>query len=135
MLLIVVLFVLPWSGLALDCSMLPDGDYEIGCKIYATCTSHVLQIHKCVEGTVYNRNTHQCDDPRTVPPPCNESDHCAGLSDGLYPIANMNCTSYYTCVDHTMQGINFCAPGTVFNQFLQTCDWSDHVAPPCGTGH
>ncbi|KAL3856715.1 hypothetical protein ACJMK2_011438 [Sinanodonta woodiana] len=135
MLFIAVLFAIPLSGLALDCANLTDGDYEIGCKIYATCVNHQLTMHQCETGKVYNMRTRSCDDPKNVPPPCNEANHCTTLNDGRYAIQHMNCTSYYTCVGHNLQGINFCAPGTVFNEALQTCDWADHVAPPCGTKH
>ncbi|KAK3591501.1 hypothetical protein CHS0354_031608 [Potamilus streckersoni] len=135
MLLIAVLFVLPFSGLALDCTTLADGDYEIGCKNYATCANGQLLIHECGVGLVYNRNTHKCDDPRNVPPPCNEANHCSTQPDGRYAIVHspVNCTSYYTCMGGRLLGVNLCTPGTVFNNLLQTCDWPDDVAPPCGT--
>ena len=44
-----------------DCSVLPDGHYNIGCKTYEVCDGGVHSTIECEESMVYNNVTKQCD--------------------------------------------------------------------------
>ncbi|XP_045174001.1 uncharacterized protein LOC123535412 [Mercenaria mercenaria] len=115
-----------------DCSTLPNGHYNIGCKVFDVCTNHVLTTVECVPGKVYNNVTRRCDDERVVAPPCGRVRDCSTRADGSYPDLLLNCTSYFTCSHHIYFGHNFCTPGTVFEKTLGTCVWPDDAYRPCG---
>ena len=55
------MFSIPAAYGEIDCSTLPDGHYNIGCKVYVDCTNHVATTVECTEGKVYNDVTKQCD--------------------------------------------------------------------------
>ncbi|XP_053374844.1 uncharacterized protein LOC128547131 [Mercenaria mercenaria] len=115
-----------------DCSTLPDGHYNIGCKRYDVCTNHVLTSIECKQNKVYNNNTKMCDYQNHVDPPCGLVRDCTGKADGAYTDFQLNCTSYYTCSHHVYYGHNFCTPGTVFEMKVGTCVWPDDAFKPCG---
>ena len=46
----------------LDCSVTPDGHYNIGCKTYEVCDGGVYSTVECLEHMVYNNVTKQCDE-------------------------------------------------------------------------
>ncbi|KAL4224446.1 hypothetical protein ACF0H5_017898 [Mactra antiquata] len=116
-----------------DCSTLPDGIYEVGCKVYDECINHQVHSHECGNGMVYNNVTKGCDRENHVAPPCGLRRDCTNKADGSYVDYGMNCTSYYTCSHHIYFGHNFCTPGTVFDMTLATCVWPADAYPPCGT--
>ncbi|XP_060074613.1 protein obstructor-E-like [Ylistrum balloti] len=119
--------------LPLDCFGKQDDVYDEGCRSYTKCANETAVIMFCDTGTVYNRDTHTCDDAFNVPPPCGTFRECSTLNDGAYPDIDMLCTSYYTCNRGKFFGHSMCPPGLVFNQGLQVCDWAFNVSKPCGT--
>ncbi|XP_041346948.1 chitin-binding domain protein cbd-1-like [Gigantopelta aegis] len=130
----VTLVLLP-AVFCVDCSSHPDGIYDAGCREFIHCRNHVAYVVSCNATQVYNSNTGNCDHPHNVPPPCGVSRNCTLLHDGAYADQTEHCRSYFTCHGGTFFGHNFCTPGTVFNEILQTCDWPNDVPPPCGTKH
>merc|ERR1712150_26955 len=118
---------------ALNCTTMPDGIYEQGCRSYSQCVGKVKSTIDCPEHQVYNNATSSCDDPANVLPPCGEMIDCTGKADAGYPDLNRKCTTWYTCLDEKFLGHNFCPSGTVFDSTLGTCNWSKQVASPCGT--
>ncbi|XP_052799400.1 uncharacterized protein LOC128231015 [Mya arenaria] len=116
-----------------DCSMLADGLYNIGCKVYEECKNHVLISHECQEQMVFNNVTNKCDHENHVAAPCGLTRDCSKKGDGSYVDLTLNCTSYYTCSHHIYYGHNFCTPGTVFEQSMGTCVWPVDAYVPCGT--
>ncbi|XP_041347319.1 uncharacterized protein LOC121367271 [Gigantopelta aegis] len=130
-----VLVVLLPTVFSYDCSTRPDGIYDRGCREFIHCENHVATAVTCQHNQVFNSNTGKCDNPINVPPPCGILRDCTTKSDGRYPDLSEHCRSYYTCISGTFFGHNFCTPGTVFSEKLQTCDWPSDVPPPCGTKH
>ncbi|XP_041347362.1 chitin-binding domain protein cbd-1-like [Gigantopelta aegis] len=128
-----VLVVLFPAVFCVDCSIRPDGVYGRGCRGFIHCLNHVANVITCQHKQVFNSNTGRCDDPINVPPPCGIIKDCTTKSDGSYADLSVHCRSYYTCNAGTFFGHNFCTPGTVFNEELQTCDWPSDVKQPCGT--
>merc|ERR1711915_75082 len=118
---------------ATDCQNLPDGNYEIGCRSFTRCTGAVVKIVDCDMGQVYNNKTGSCDDPTNVPPPCGVMKDCTNAKDGKFADMEQHCHSYYSCYKGEFLGHNICPASLVFNEVLQTCDWAENVAPPCGT--
>ena len=47
---------------AVNCTTLPDGNYELGCKSFAKCIGGKVSIIDCPEQMVYNNNTGLCDE-------------------------------------------------------------------------
>ncbi|XP_048775921.1 chitin-binding domain protein cbd-1-like [Ostrea edulis] len=121
------------SALAVDCSTMPDGVYEAGCRSFARCTGAEVTIVDCDKGNVYNNATGSCDDPHNVPPPCGVFRDCSNKKDGKYADMDEHCRSYYTCFKGAFLGHNKCPANLVFNEDLQTCDWPESVKPPCGS--
>merc|ERR1711935_731413 len=128
-----LLIVLPAAAWGLNCTGQPDGNYEIGCRSYATCSGGAYSIVSCDMDMAYNQDTGKCDDVTNVPPPCGDKHDCSAESDGHYADVARGCKSYYTCVGGLYAGHNFCPSVLVFNEAQQACDWPANVAPPCGT--
>ncbi|KAH3890721.1 chitin-binding domain protein cbd-1-like isoform X2 [Dreissena polymorpha] len=133
--LIVFTYVLACVGTsnAVNCTALPDGVYEAGCKSYALCTDGRVSFIDCPENTTFNNNTNQCDNISNVLPPCGRVIDCSTKPYGRYPDYLDNCKSFYTCYAGEFQGHNFCPGGTVFDPLASACNWKFAVAPPCGT--
>ncbi|XP_005096138.1 chitin-binding domain protein cbd-1 [Aplysia californica] len=130
-----LLILLPAAALGLNCTGVPDGNYEIGCRAYSTCTSGVWKIVQCDIDMAYNKDTGKCDDVKNVPSPCGVKQDCTGKADGRYAdlSSDPKCNSYFTCADEIFMGENPCPGALVFNEKLQACDFIKAVDPPCGT--
>ncbi|KAL4224053.1 chitin binding [Mactra antiquata] len=118
---------------AVNCTVLADGNYELGCRSFAKCTGGQVSIVDCPNDMVYNNKTGVCDDAANVAAPCGNLIDCSNSPDGRYADKDQNCKTWYTCQDNKFLGHNFCPEGTVFDEGLATCNWEDAVAPPCGT--
>lgn len=118
---------------AVNCTAMPDGAYEMGCRSYAQCAGGQVTIVNCPDDQVYNNATAKCDDPANVTPPCGKAIDCSSKADGRYPDLDQNCHTWYTCQDGKFLGHNFCPATTVFDDTLNTCNWANAVPPPCGT--
>ncbi|XP_046543541.1 chondroitin proteoglycan 2-like [Haliotis rubra] len=130
--LVVILLVLP-AALCLNCTGKADGNYDIGCRSYSTCTAGSYQIVSCPDTQVYNSKIGKCDRPENVAPPCGAQKDCSSKKDGHYADMSNNCISYFTCAAGAFFGHNLCPAGTVFDEDMQTCNWANAVKPPCGT--
>ncbi|KAL5017475.1 hypothetical protein ScPMuIL_007064 [Solemya velum] len=108
------------------------GNIEIGCRSYTTCLLGVAVTHECGVGLVYNSQIGRCDQRANVGPPCGGSEDCSHSANKRYPDYSRNCTSYYTCYEHNFLGFNYCPPGLVYHDRMQTCDWPRDTPPPCG---
>jgi len=128
---VVILVCLPAMALGMNCTGVADGNYEIGCRSYVTCTSGVPTSVNCDIGTAYNKDTGRCDDINVIPPPCGVMMDCTNKNDGGY--ADGGCASYYTCVGGVFVGHNFCPASLVFDEVQGVCDWPKNVPAPCGT--
>ena len=49
------------SVLAMNCTDQPDGDYEISCKAYTSCTNGQSTLINCQKNLVFNNVTGKCD--------------------------------------------------------------------------
>ena len=47
---------------AVNCTAMPNGVYEKGCKSYTVCNGGVVTIVECPEDMVYNNQTQNCDE-------------------------------------------------------------------------
>merc|ERR1712244_216863 len=88
-----ILILLPVAALGMNCTGQPNGNYEIGCRSYATCNNGQAQIvscdvdngcktyYTCVGGVfaghnfcpsslVFNEDAQACDWPKATAPPC-----------------------------------------------------------------
>jgi len=126
----VFLVLLPAAALGMNCTGMPDGNYEIGCRSFAKCAGGKSEIVSCDIDMAYNQGTGMCDDAKNVAPPCGVKKDCSSLSDGKYADTNNGCKSYYTCVAGQFAGHNFCPANLLFNEQLQSCDWPKNS--PCG---
>merc|ERR1712244_40834 len=129
-----ILILLPVAALGMNCTGQPNGNYEIGCRSYATCNNGQAQIVSCDVDMAYNQDTGKCDDVTNIPPPCGVMKDCSSSADGRYADTDNACRTYYTCVAGSFAGHNFCPANLVFNENLQACDWPKAAPPPCGTG-
>ncbi|XP_076435233.1 chondroitin proteoglycan-2-like, partial [Babylonia areolata] len=120
------------AALGLDCSVVGDGNFEIGCRTYTTCSAGQATVRACDGGTVYNSDIGKCDDPSRVKPPCGQMKDCSTFPDGHYADLDNHCRSYYTCVGGAFVGHNFCPAGLVYSAVTKACDWPANVQPPCG---
>ncbi|CAC5373841.1 unnamed protein product [Mytilus coruscus] len=129
-----VYFFLPYmvGVLSVDCTGRKDGVYERGCKAFTKCVNETAEIVNCINNTRFNPDKNECDYEFHVPPPCGTYRECVHLADGNYPDIEHMCTSFYTCLGGIFLGHTPCAPGLVFNQGLQVCDWPFNVTKPCG---
>ncbi|KAL4223024.1 hypothetical protein ACF0H5_016502 [Mactra antiquata] len=116
-----------------DCSIKPDGHYEISCKAYDECKNNVLTQVECGQDMVYDHNLPGCNAEKLVAPPCGLYRDCSIRNDGTYPDYELNCTSYFTCHNNFYYGHNFCPDDLVFDSTLLLCTWPRDVYPPCGT--
>ncbi|XP_071093807.1 protein obstructor-E-like [Haliotis cracherodii] len=116
-----------------NCTTLNDGVYEKSCRSFTVCHGGKAEVKFCDNGLVFNAKTVSCDSPSAVEPPCGRSRDCTGKDDGVY--VDDGCRSYYTCMGEVFFGHDLCPESLVFNQELKTCDWPNHVAPPCGSKH
>ncbi|KAL3857990.1 hypothetical protein ACJMK2_012609 [Sinanodonta woodiana] len=123
------------TSLAVNCTTLPDGSYEAGCRSFAVCKGGVGLIVDCEPKKVFNNNTGLCDDVANVSPPCGLARTCTGKPNGKYADVDLHCSSYYTCYEEKFLGHNICPAGLVFDEGLVTCNWREAVPPPCGTKH
>ncbi|XP_011418235.3 uncharacterized protein [Magallana gigas] len=123
----------PLFVFGLDCSGLPDGNYELGCKSYGVCTGGAVKLVNCDPGQVYDDNSGSCADPSSVTGICSQRRDCSNKADGLYADTENHCKTYYTCYNGEFKGHNFCSKVTVFDEVQQTCNWPGAVDPPCGT--
>ncbi|XP_062618591.1 uncharacterized protein LOC134280180 [Saccostrea cucullata] len=131
--LFLTLLFVPFNVYGLDCSGLPDGNYEIGCRSYGVCAGGVVKIVDCGHGKVYDNSTGTCAEPSTVQGICGQTRDCSNKADGLYADTETHCKTYYTCYQGVFDSHNFCSKVTVFDEAQQTCNWPDAVDPPCGT--
>ena len=46
----------------MNCTGAADGNYEIGCRVYTTCTAGKATVTACESGTVYNTDIGKCDE-------------------------------------------------------------------------
>ncbi|XP_060563933.1 peritrophin-48-like [Ruditapes philippinarum] len=117
-----------------NCTGLADGNYELTCTSFGTCTGGVSSnTLECQGETVFNKLNGQCDDPSNVIPPCGTLLDCSITPDGYYADKTQGCTSWFTCHDRNYKGHTACFPGMVFDETLSTCNHKSNVAPPCGT--
>ncbi|XP_021349699.1 uncharacterized protein LOC110448005 [Mizuhopecten yessoensis] len=116
-----------------DCNHQVDGNYEITCHSYISCSSGISIHHTCLTGQMYNPVTMRCASTTNLPPPCNIIHSCSGLPNRKFADQETHCKTYYTCQNGYFYGHNFCSPGTVFDENMQNCNWPSNVAKPCGT--
>merc|ERR1711911_3545 len=128
-----VLLVLPAVALGLNCTAVGDGDYEIGCKTFTTCRDGLAEVRECLNSTVYNSLTSECDQPENVPPPCGQMVDCSTKDNGRYADEDNNCDSFHTCQFGNFLGHQFCPTGLKFSNEKQGCRWPATVEEPCGT--
>nr|XP_039249542.1 chondroitin proteoglycan-2-like [Styela clava] len=140
-----------------DCSSLNhvDGNYaSSNCTQYYRCypgSANAL-VYTCIEGTVFNAVSGECDWPFNVAPPCGTWDGTGTtgapwtgipatpsphlcLGDPNNEAVPNCCTKYYSC-DGVVAGNNAhvmdCPSTTVFNPATDVCDWP-HNVPGCET--
>ncbi|ESO90982.1 hypothetical protein LOTGIDRAFT_163491 [Lottia gigantea] len=142
---------------ALDCTVEPDGVYELGCKSFQKCVHGELVGVECHEHLVYNSIIQDCDEhfqllrndfvfvqicprdnytfsfsPAKVAAPCGHMMDCTNKADGHYPDLDQGCHTYYTCNGGVFFGHNYCPAGLVFSVANGVCDWRQNVPIPCG---
>lgn len=59
-----LILTIPISGYAsaVNCTTLPDGNYELGCRSFAKCVGGQVSIVDCPDKMVYSNNTGMCDE-------------------------------------------------------------------------
>lgn len=55
-------FSSPGYASAVNCTSMPDGVYETGCKSFAECNGGQVTIVECPKDMVYNNKTELCDE-------------------------------------------------------------------------
>jgi hypothetical protein len=106
---------------------------EVGCWGYTECKNGILVTHLCPAGEVFEDSIKQCVFPAVSISACPAAFTCTGKPDAMYADPYDNCHSYYRCYGAVNIGSFFCPSFLIFNEVIQSCDFSYNVLAPCGT--
>ncbi|XP_059170329.1 uncharacterized protein LOC131951910 [Physella acuta] len=107
---------------------------ETGCWGYKICKDNVTVLCTCPEHQVLERAIMACVVPEnSASHECSNATTCENKEDGMYGVVADNCHTYTRCLDKKPIGEFYCPATTVFNNEIQSCDFSINVLPPCGT--
>ncbi|VDM41817.1 unnamed protein product [Toxocara canis] len=102
-------------GHAVDCRLLPDGDFSMGCSPeFLSCHNGIEKKRRCAGGLVFDNSVHHCVEPTEW------AIDCSTLPDGIYGSACA--TTFVQCANnqaHMMQ----CPTGLVFDVTSSRCDF------------
>ncbi|KAJ8312723.1 hypothetical protein KUTeg_010096 [Tegillarca granosa] len=94
-----------------DCNVLGNGHYVIGCTFYTECINGIAYHRECTRGYVYSNVIKRCVNETTMGLPCGLKRDCTSKPDKKYSDHPISCTSYYTCQNGYYYGHNYCNPG------------------------